>query len=200
VGTHFRRASVAGPQAKSIFLVPTRRRGNAFSTRQRRGAASPQKRDAFATQIGSHAGAWEPEKSVPTPARGNQKNWFPRRRVGTRKRCSKSEGFSRSHAPAWERIFDAPASRGRKLKVYFSFPRAGVGTHFRRASVAGPQAHKNGTLLLPKSVPTPARGNQKNRFPRRRVGTRKIGSHAGAWEPENAVPNLKVWTPTFFQI
>jgi len=25
-------------------------------------AASPQKRDAFATQIGSHAGAWEPEK------------------------------------------------------------------------------------------------------------------------------------------
>jgi len=42
-------------------MAVTRRRGNAFSTRQRRGAASPQKRDAFATQIGSHAGAWEPE-------------------------------------------------------------------------------------------------------------------------------------------
>jgi len=47
----------------------------------------------------------------------------------------------------------------------------------------GPQARKDGTLARPKSVPTPARGNQK----RRRVGTRKsqIGSHAGAWEPEN---------------
>jgi len=97
----------------------------------------------------------------------------------------------------------------------FSFPRAGVGTHSRRANVAGPQAHKNGTweqTRFPRrrvgtrkrdaganSVPTPARGNQKpgrgskrNRFPRRRVGTRNrdvgvngIGSHAGAWEPEN---------------
>jgi hypothetical protein len=49
-------------QKPRFFLVPTRRRGNAFSTCQRRGAASPQKRDAGASQIGSHAGAWEPEK------------------------------------------------------------------------------------------------------------------------------------------
>jgi len=64
-------------------------------------------------------------------------------------------------------------------KRIFSFPRAGVGTHSRRANVAGPQAQ---------SVPTPARGNQKpekgiaptkfNRFPRRRVGTR---NHTKWW-------------------
>ena len=33
----------------------------------------------------------------------------------------------------------------------------------------------------PTSVPTPARGNQKKRD----TGANQIGSHAGAWEPEN---------------
>ena len=101
----------------------------------------------------------------------------------------------------------------------FSFPRAGVGMQSRRDCKA---VRENGTParseLVPtpargnqwepenrtparsESVPTPARGNQKtgrrrvpNRFPRRRVGTRKldtgafrIGSHAGAWEPEKS--------------
>ena len=42
--------------------------------------ASPQKLDAGAKGIGSHAGAWEPETG-----RGSKRNRFPRRRVGTRK-------------------------------------------------------------------------------------------------------------------
>jgi len=41
---------------------------------------------------------------------------------------------------------------------FFSFPRAGVGTHSRSKNVAGPQ--------------------------RRDAGANQIGSHAGAWEPE----------------
>jgi len=45
------------------------------------------------------------------------------------------------------------------MSQFLSFPRAGVGTHFR--SKSGPQARKKGTLARPKSVPTPARGNQK---------------------------------------
>jgi len=63
---------------------------------------------------------------------------------------------------------------------FFSFPRAGVGTHSRRANVAarkpintdagasGIGSHagawepeKRRTLARPESVPTPARGNQK---------------------------------------
>jgi len=75
-----------------VFLVPTRRRGNAVPTRQRREASrdgtlvrpelvpTPARGNQKngASRIGSHAGAWEPEKwCVP--------NWFPRRRVGTRK-------------------------------------------------------------------------------------------------------------------
>jgi len=107
-----------------FFLVPTRRRGNPFGTRRRpvffwfpragvgthsgragvpsfiyrshaplleriievtaKRATSPQRRDAFATQIGSHAGAWEPEKPAKT-GRICYPNRFPRRRVGTRK-------------------------------------------------------------------------------------------------------------------
>jgi hypothetical protein len=39
-----------------FFLVPTRRRGNPDPTRPRRGGAG-------AAPLGSHAGAWEPEKS-----------------------------------------------------------------------------------------------------------------------------------------
>ena len=66
--------------APLFFLVPTRRRGNAFSTPQCRG---PQARKD---------GMLARPESVPTPARGNQKkmgrwrvpNRFPRRRVGTR--------------------------------------------------------------------------------------------------------------------
>jgi hypothetical protein len=86
-------------------------------------------------------------------------------------------------APAWERIF--------------SFPRAGVGTHSRHANIVGHKPAKTGRL--PESVPTPARWEPEkdgtltrigshagawepektgrfcypNRFPRRRVGTRK---------------------------
>ncbi|RKZ36591.1 MAG: hypothetical protein DRQ49_17680 [Gammaproteobacteria bacterium] len=41
------------------MLVPTRRRGNAVLTRLRRDS----QRDAGASRIGSHAGAWEPEKN-----------------------------------------------------------------------------------------------------------------------------------------
>jgi hypothetical protein len=41
------------------FLVPTRWRGNALAMRQRRFTQM----DAGASRIGSHAGAWEPEKS-----------------------------------------------------------------------------------------------------------------------------------------
>jgi len=98
--------------APLFFLVPTRRRGNAFSTPQCRG---PQARKD---------GMLARPESVPTPARGNQKkmgrwrvpNRFPRRRVGTRNpaycrgepACSPSfviarkRNFSRSHAGAWE--------------------------------------------------------------------------------------------------
>jgi len=51
-----------------------------------------------------------------------------------------------------------------------------------------PQASKDGTLArpqsVPQSVPTPARGNQKKR---RDAGASAIGSHAGAWEPENKI-------------
>jgi hypothetical protein len=96
---------MSAPAWERIFYAPVSR------------AASPQRWDAFATRIGSHAGAWEPEKM----GRFCYPNRFPRRRVGTRKR--------------WD--------------------------------------------ALPESVPTPARGNQKKmgRFTR-------IGSHAGAWEPE----------------
>jgi len=75
---------------------------------------------------------------------------------------------------------------------------AGVGTHYRGDCKAGRKPTKTG------------RGSKRNRFPRRRVGTRNwtreqkesvptpargnqkldagakgIGSHAGAWEPEN---------------
>jgi len=108
-----------------VFLVPTRRRGNAFLTRQRRGAASP--KSIFL---------------VPTRRRGN-----------------------------------AFLTRQRR----------------------GAQAHKNGTLLLPKSVPTPARGNQKKTgrwrvetgFPRRRVGTRK---KTGRWRVETGFPRRRVGT------
>jgi len=54
----FREWSEADFPKQLIFLVPTRRRGNAVPTRQRRGP-----------QDGTLA---RPE-SVPTPARGNQK-------------------------------------------------------------------------------------------------------------------------------
>jgi hypothetical protein len=47
--------------------------------------------------------------------------------------------------------------------LFFSFPRAGVGTHFRRANVAGR-----------KPITKTGRWRVHNRFPRRRVGTRKI--------------------------
>ena len=70
--------------------------------------------------------------------------------------------FSRSHAPAWERIIEVTAKRA--------------------------QARKYGTLARPKSVPTPARGNQKSRS----LGTIWLSSYvfkylcimmnASAWE------------------
>jgi hypothetical protein len=97
------------PAWERILDVPTSRGRKPTKTGRwrvrnrfpRRRVGTRKRRDAGASGIGSHAGAWEPEKdgtlarpeSVPTPARGNQKktgrwrvrNWFPRRRVGTRK-------------------------------------------------------------------------------------------------------------------
>jgi hypothetical protein len=60
-----------------LLLVPTRWRGNAVTTRQRRCLLT---QDAGASRIGSHAGAWEPEKAI-------QQTWtilysFPRAGVG----------------------------------------------------------------------------------------------------------------------
>jgi hypothetical protein len=72
---------------------------------------------------------------------------------------------------------EAKAHQAEGLSQFLSFPRAGVGTHFR--SKSGPQARKKGTLLLPKSVLTKARGNQK-----RDAFATQIGSNKGAWEPE----------------
>jgi len=95
----------------------------------------------------------------------------------------------------------------------FLVPTRRRGNAFSLLQQSGPQARKNGMPARPESVPTPARGNQKktgcrrvpNRFPRRRVGTRKkrdagasrIGSHAGAWEPEkNGMPARPESVPT----
>jgi hypothetical protein len=58
--------------------------------------------------------------------------------------------FSRSHALAWERILDAPAS---KLNENF---------HFSFLSVM-----MNWTLARPDCIPTLARGNEKNMTIRR---------------------------------
>ena len=85
-------------------------------------------------------GTLAPPDSVPTPARGNQKklrdiSWSPNLQIWN---------FSRSHAPA-----SRYAKTGR-WHLPIRFPR-------RR------EPEKNGTLALPNSVPTPARGNQKNR-------------------------------------
>ncbi|MDM8562088.1 hypothetical protein QUF54_01920 [Candidatus Marithioploca araucensis] len=82
---------------------------------------------------------------------------------------------SGSHAPAWEPIHDAPASSGKlagevangntsasvggscsHAPALFLFPRAGVGTDSRRASVERKQD----------------------------AGASRMGSHASAWEPE----------------
>jgi hypothetical protein len=48
------------PMPPLIFLVPTRQRGNPVWTRQR-------PLDAGASELGSHAGAGEPEKKSPCP-------------------------------------------------------------------------------------------------------------------------------------
>ena len=54
----------------------------AWEPEKNAGAWEPEKkRDAGASQIGSHAGAWEPEKKM---GRWRVPNRFPRRRVGTR--------------------------------------------------------------------------------------------------------------------
>jgi len=76
---------------QGFSLVPTRRRGNAVSTRLQSGATGrwrvpnrfpragvgmqsrrdckAAQRDAGASRIGSHAGAWEPEKRPHSPIR-----------------------------------------------------------------------------------------------------------------------------------
>ena len=56
VGTHSGRAGV--PSFISRSHAPLLERIIEVTAKR---ATSPQRRDAFATQIGSHAGAWEPE-------------------------------------------------------------------------------------------------------------------------------------------
>jgi len=96
---------------------------------------------------------------VPTPARGNEK----RRRVGTRKiGFLGSHFFSGSHAPAWEPIPFAPASR------FFSGSHAPA---WEPICSRVPFFLRPATLAHRECVPTPARGNEK----RRRVGTSQVG-------------------------
>jgi len=83
-------------------------------------AQARKKRDAFATRIGSHAGAWEPEKI---------NDLCPRHLCIT------------MSAPAWERSLDATAK-------------------------------------------WPASEQKRDAF------ATQIGSHAGAWEPENGPKHL----------
>jgi hypothetical protein len=101
--------------------------------------------------------------------------WFPRAGVGTNSGRASVPSFSGSHAPAWEPIPDAPASRlflvptrrrgnrfrTRQRPVFFWFPRAGVGTDSGRASVPSLWACGPATLARRECVPTPARGNEK---------------------------------------
>jgi hypothetical protein len=64
----------------------------------------------------------------------------------------------------------------------FSFPRAGVGTHSRRASV---EVKREFSFFI-----SPFSDDEQN------AGASRLHSHASAWERENQIlPNLKVWTP-----
>jgi len=94
---------------------------------------------------------------------------------------SKPSDFSRSHAPAWERILEVTAKRAQAHKKRDAGA-SEIGSHAgawepekkRDAGASGIGSHagawepeKNGTLARPESVPTPARGNQKNNCPYR---------------------------------
>jgi len=103
--------------------------------------------------------------------------WFPRAGVGTD--SGNASSFRKQRRGSKETVIE---------KKLFWFPRAGVGTDSGNASSFRKQrrgSKETAFSLLQQSgqsVPTPARGNQKNRFPRRRVGTRK------SWSP-----NLQIW-------
>jgi hypothetical protein len=81
--------------------------------------------------------------------------WFPRAGVGTNSGRASVPSFSGSHAPAWEPIPDAPASR------LFLVPTRRRGNRFR-------------TRQRPVFVGLRPRD----------VGTSRMRSHAGAWERE----------------
>ena len=205
-------------------LVPTLPRGNAYT-----GSGRTPPYWFFSR---SHAPAWEQEtvsvmySLVPTLLRGNAYTgsgrtppyWFlsfPRSCVGMHTQGQdglRHTGFSRSHAPAWERIHrvrtDSAISRSHApawecihrvrtdsaILVFLSFPRSCVGTRNGQRNVfsrshapAWERIHRVRTdsAILVSLVPTLLRGNAytgSGRTPPYSLVPTLSRSHASAWE------------------
>ncbi|KPA11746.1 hypothetical protein MHK_008049 [Candidatus Magnetomorum sp. HK-1] len=161
-------------------LVPTLQRGNASSTLQRRENTRNEKYEKLVMVVysRSHAPAWEcildaPASSItldPTLQRGNASSTlqrrvllsFPRSSVGMHPRRSSVEYYSRSHAPAWECILDAPAS---SITLVPTLQRGNASSTLqRRVFQISTFIHSidHATLERRGCIPTLERGNEKN--------------------------------------
>jgi len=92
----------------------------------------------------------------------------------------KSQNFSRSHAPAWERILVAKASQSTSSQrrdagasrldshagAWEPEKRRDAGASRLDSHAGAWEPEKEGTLARPDWIPTPARGNQKFMFHR----------------------------------
>ena len=99
--------------------------------------------------------------------------------LNKRKTCDDSFSLTRSHAPAWERLKDAPASRAQN--PHLETPLAQTHSLGRTGKYREGQSQAvrlTGRWSVPTCVPTPERGNERNAGAGERAQRRSGGTSA----------------------